>query len=193
MKQFGKWLLVGVVTIIALKYTYGLLYNVFQPFSDFLITHLSFPDWLANFLGGTFHTSVYVLAVWWFSGILGLIPRLGQFIEKYGWVVFILSWLGISATIIIALLVLVAIAICYLFSETMNEPTESNTISGGGMDTSVQNNIRRQDDRNKALDERDRIERGLMHQKRCEERAGNQANARYYQDAIDANRRNAPR
>ena len=52
MKQFGKWLLVGVVTIIALKYTYGLLYNVFQPFSDFLITHLSFPDWLANFLLG---------------------------------------------------------------------------------------------------------------------------------------------
>ena len=181
------------MAIIALKYTYGLLYNVFQPFSDFLITHLSFPDWLANFLGGTFHTSVYVLAVWWFSGILGLVPRLGQFIEKYGWVVFILSWLGISATIIIALLVLAAIAICYLFSETMNEPSESNTISGGGMDTSVQNNIRRQDDRNKALDERDRIERGLMHQKRCEERAGNQANARYYQDAIDANRRNSPR
>ena len=75
----------------------------------------------------------------------------------------------------------------------MNEPSESNTISGGGMDTSVQNNIRRQDERNKALDERDRIERGLMHQKRCEERAGNQANARYYQDAIDANRRNSPR
>ena len=49
MKQFGKWLLVIIVTIIALKYTYGLLYNVFQPFSDFLITHLSFPDWLANF------------------------------------------------------------------------------------------------------------------------------------------------
>ena len=192
MKQFGKWLLVVVVTIIALKYTYALLYNVFQPFSDFLITHLSFPDWLANFLGGTFHTSVYVLAVWWFSGILGLIPRLGQFIEKYGWVVFILSWFGISATIIIALLVLAAIAICYLFSETINEPSESNTISGG-MDTSVQNNIRCQDDRNKALDERDRIERGLLHQKRCEERAGNQANARYYQDAIDANRRNAPR
>ena len=48
MKQFGKWLLVGVVTIIALKYTYGLLYNVFQPFSDFLITHLSFPDWLQS-------------------------------------------------------------------------------------------------------------------------------------------------
>ena len=193
MKQFGKWLLVGVVTIIALKYTYGLLYNVFQPFSDFLITHLSFPDWLANFLGGTFHTSVYVLAVWWFSGILGLIPRLGQFIEKYGWVVFILSWLGISATIIIALLVLAAIAICYLFSETMNEPSESNTISGGGMDTSVQNNIRRQDDRNKALDERDRIERGLQHQKRCAERGGNQAEARYYQDKINANRRNSPR
>ena len=156
MKQFGKWLLVVVVTIIALKYTYGFLYNVFQPFSDFLITHLSFPDWLANFLGGTFHTSVYVLAVWWFSGFLGLVPRLGQFIERYGWVIFILSWLGISATIIIALLVLAAIAICYLFSETMNEPSESNTISGG-MDTSVQNNTRCQDDRNKALDERDRI------------------------------------
>ena len=167
MKQFGKWLLVVVVTIIALKYTYGLLYNVFQPFSDFLITHLSFPDWLANFLGGTFHTSVYVLAVWWFSGILGLVPRLGQFIEKYGWVVFILSWLGISATVIIALLVLVAIAICYLFSETMNEPSESNTISGG-MDTSVQNNTRCQDDRNKAY-------------------------VRYCQDAINANRRNSPR
>lgn len=193
MKQFGKWLLVVVVTIIALKYTYGLLYNVFQPFSDFLITHLSFPNWLANFLGGTFHTSIYVLAVWWFSGFLGLLPRLGQFIERYGWVVFILSWLGISATIIIALLVLVAIAICYLFSETMNEPSESITISGGGMDTSVQDNIRRQNERNKALDERDRIERGLIHQKRCEERAGNQANARYYQDAMDANRRNSPR
>ena len=193
MKQFGKWLLVVVVTIIALKYTYGLLYNVFQPFSDFLITHLSFPNWLANFLGGTFHTSIYVLAVWWFSGFLGLLPRPGQFIERYGWVIFILSWLGISATVIIALLVLVAIAICYLFSETMNEPSESITISGGGMDTSVQNNIRRQDERNKALDERDRIERGLMHQKRCEERAGNQANARNYQDAIDANRRNSPR
>jgi len=193
MKQFGKWLLVVVVTIIALKYTYGLLYNVFQPFSDFLITHLSFPNWLANFLGGTFHTSIYVLAVWWFSGFLGLLPRLGQFIERYGWVVFILSWLGISATVIIALLVLVAIAICYLFSETMNEPSESITISGGGMDTSVQDNIRRQNERNKALDERDRIERGLIHQKRCEERAGNQANARYYQDAMDANRRNSPR
>ena len=191
MKQFGKWLLVVVVTIIALKYTYGLLYNVFQPFSDFLITHLSFPNWLANFLGGTFHTSIYVLAVWWFSGILGLLPRLGQFIEMYGWVVFILSWLGISATVIIALLV--AIAICYLFSETMNEPSESNTISGGGMDTSVQNDIRRQDERNKALDERDRIERGLMHQKRCAERAGNQADVRFYQDAIDANQKNSPR
>ena len=186
MKQFGKWLLVGVVTIIALKYTYGLLYNVFQPFSDFLITHLSFPDWLANFLGGTFHTSVYVLAVWWFSGFLG------QFIERYGWVIFILSWLGISATVIIALLVLAAIAICYLFSETMNEPSESNTISGG-MDTSVQNNTRCQDDRNKALDERDRIERGLLNQKRCAERAGNQADVRYCQDAINANRRNSPR
>ena len=168
MKQFGKWLLVVVVTIIALKYTYGLLYNVF-------------------------HTSIYVLAVWWFSGILGLLPRLGQFIERYGWVVFILSWLGISATVIIALLVLVAIAICYLFSETMNEPSESNTISGGGMDTSVQNDIRRQDERNKAVDERDRIERGLMHQKRCAERAGNQADVRFYQDAIDANQKNSPR
>lgn len=67
MKQFGKWLLVGVVTIIALKYTYGLLYNVFQPFSDFLITHLSFPDWLANFLGGPFIlVSMYLL----FGGFL---------------------------------------------------------------------------------------------------------------------------
>lgn len=188
----GCWLLVVVVTIIALKYTYGLLYNVFQPFSDFLITHLSFPNWLANFLGGTFHTSIYVLAVWWFSGFLGLVPRLGQFIERYGWVIFILSWLGISATVIIALLVLVAIAICYLFSETMNEPSESNTISGG-MDTSVQNNTRCQDDRNKALDERDRIERGLLNQKRCAERAGNQADVRYCQDAINANRRNSPR
>ena len=75
----------------------------------------------------------------------------------------------------------------------MNEPSESNTISGGGMDTSVQNNIRRQDDINKALDERDRIERGLMHQKRCAERAGNQAEARYCQDKINANRRNSPR
>ena len=39
----------------------------------------------------------------------------------------------------------------------MNEPSESNTISSGGMDTSVQNNIHRQDERNKSLDERDRI------------------------------------
>ena len=74
----------------------------------------------------------------------------------------------------------------------MNEPSESNTISGG-MDTSVQNNTRCQDDRNKALDERDRIERGLQHQKRCAERGGNQAEARHCQDAIDANRRNSPR
>lgn len=58
---------------------------------------------------------------------------------------------------------------------------------------SYQNNIRRQDERNKTLDERDRIERGLLHQKRCAERAGNQADVRHYQNAIDANRRNSPR
>ena len=33
--------------------------------------HLSFPDWLGNFLGGTFHTGVYVLFAVFIISLMG--------------------------------------------------------------------------------------------------------------------------
>ena len=177
MKQFFKWCLVVAITTILIRYTYSPLASVFKSFSYFMTMHLSFPDWLGDFLGGTFHTGVYVLFAWWFSGILALIPSIREFIKRYGWVVFVISWLGISATIIIALIVLFAIFIISLLGDAWSEPQSVSPKADNCVYDPTSDNLRKQYEERRQREENEARMRGAQRNYDSAMRGGNYAQA----------------
>lgn len=140
--------------------------------------HLSFPDWLGNFLGGTFHTGVYVLFAWWLSGVLALIPSITEFIKRYGWFVFVISWFGISATIIIALIVLFAVFIISLMGEAWSEPPSMASEVGNCIYDPTSDKLKKQDEERRQREENEARMRGAQHNYNSAMRGGNFAQAR---------------
>lgn len=191
MGKFGKWFLVLIVTLAVLWFTYGPLVSVFQVFSEFLIGTLSFPDWLGNFLGGSLHMSLYVLGVWWLAGWLGLLDRPDDFIAEKGWWLFLLVWLGISMTIVVTLLILVAVGIIYLINEESKDDYYSQSSAGAaGYDTSaVDEQIRQRNAKNQDIEDWKRKERGLIKDQEIARRMGNTAEDRRIQDQRNAGNR----
>lgn len=177
MKQFFKWCLVVAITTILIRYTYSPLASVFKSFSYFMTMHLSFPDWLGDFLGGTFHTGVYVLFAWWLSGILALIPSIREFIKRYGWFVFVISWLGISATIIIALIVLFAIFIISLLGDAWSEPQSVSPKADNCVYDPISDNLRKQYEERRQREENEARMRGAQRNYDSAMRGGNYAQA----------------
>ena len=178
MKQFFKWCLVVAVTTILIRYTYSPLANIFKSFSYFMTIHLSFPDWLGDFLGGTFHTGVYVLFAWWLSGILALIPSIREFIKRYGWFVFVISWFGISATIIIALIVLFAMFIISLMGDAWSEPPSMSSEGDNCIYDPTSDKLKKQDEERRQREENEARMRGAQHNYNSAMRGGNFAQAR---------------
>lgn len=178
MKQFFKWCLVVAITTILIRYTYSPLANIFKPFSYFMTIHLSFPDWLGDFLGGTFHTGVYVLFAWWLSGILALIPSIREFIKRYGWFVFVISWFGISATIIIALIVLFAMFIISLMGDAWSEPPSMSSEVDNCIYDPTSDKLKKQDEERRQREENEARMRGAQHNYNSAMRGGNFAQAR---------------
>ena len=185
MKQFFKWCLVVVITIILIRYTYSPLASVFKSFSYFMTIHLSFPDWLGNFLGGTFHTGVYVLFAWWLSGVLALIPSITEFIKRYGWFVFVISWFGISATIIIALIVLFAVFIISLMGEAWSEPPSMASEVDNCIYDPTSDKLKKQDEERRQREENEARMRGAQHNYNSAMRGGNFAQARNYKQDME--------
>ena len=177
MKQFFIWCLVVAITTILIRYTYSPLASVFKSFSYFMTMHLSFPDWLGDFLGGTFHTGVYVLFAWWLSGILALIPSIREFIKRYGWFVFVISWLGISATIIIALIVLFAIFIISLLGAAWSEPQSVSPKADNCVSDPTSDNLRKQYEERRQREENEARMRGAQRNYDSAMRGGNYAQA----------------
>ena len=178
MKQFFKWCLVVAITTILIRYTYRPLARIFQSFRYFLTIHLSFPDWLGDFLGGTFHTGVYVLFAWWLSGILALIPSIREFIKRYGWFVFVISWFGISATIIIALIVLFAMFIISLMGDAWSEPPSMSSEVDNCIYDPTSDKLKKQDEERRQREENEARMRGAQHNYNSAMRGGNFAQAR---------------
>lgn len=185
MKQFFKWCLVVAITTILIRYTYSPLASVFKSFSYFITIHLSFPDWLGDFLGGTFHTGVYVLFAWWLSGILALIPSIREFIKRYGWFVFVISWFGISATIIIALIVLFAMFIISLLGDAWSEPPSISPEVDNCVYDPTNDNLRKQYEERRQREENEARMRGAQHNYDSAMRGGNFAQAGNFKQDMD--------
>lgn len=185
MKQFFKWCLVVAITTVLIRYTYSPLASVFKSISYFMTIHLSFPDWLGDFLGGTFHTGVYVLFVWWFSGILALIPSIREFIKRYGWFVFVISWFGISATIIIALIVLFAMFIISLLGDAWSEPQSVSAKVDNCVYDPTSDNLRKQYEERRQREENEARMRGAQRNYDSAMRGGNYAQASNFKQDME--------